>query len=102
MQLYPKKKVEIVVEAARIAKLLEMIKALGGTGHTVIPELAGKGRRGIRDEAHVSDVLRNALIIVIATQDMALRTVEEAHKLLKNYADIIYVSDVSVVRDDHF
>jgi nitrogen regulatory protein PII len=97
-----RKKVEIVVEAARLAKRLEMIEALGDTGHTVIPEAAGTGHRGVRDEAHVSDVFRNALIIVIATQDVVLRIVEAVHKLLKNYAGIIYVSDVYVVRDDHF
>lgn len=102
MKLHQKKRVEIVVEATRAHRILEMIESLGATGYTMIPEVSGKGHRGVRDEAHVSDVFRNVLIIVIAKEQLAIRIIEESQKLLTDYAGIVYVSDVWVVRDDHF
>jgi len=102
MQLYPKKKIEMVVEAARAPRLLEMIEAAGAKGYTVIPEVSGKGNRGLRNEAHISDVFRNVMIITITTEEIAERIVEESQRMLENFAGIVYVSDVSVVRDEHF
>ena len=102
MQLYKKKKIEIVVEAARVQKILAMLEAEGAKGYTIIPQVSGKGHRGIRDEAHVSDVFRNVLIIVIAAEDVAERIIQNAQPLLENYAGIIYVTDIQVVRDEHF
>lgn len=101
-QLWRKKKIEIVVEAARVRAIIEMIDNAGARGYTVVPDVSGKGKRGVRDEAHLSDVFRNMLIIVIATEEIATRIVEASQSLLENYAGIVVVSDVEVVRDEHF
>lgn len=102
VQLYRKKKIEIVVEAARARAVIEMIEAAGAKGYTVVPDVSGKGNRGIRDEAHLSDVFRNMLIIVIAAEEIASRIVEQSQALLENYAGIVVVSDVEIVRNEHF
>jgi PII-like signaling protein len=102
MQLYKKKKVEIVAEAVLQQQILKMIEDEGAKGYTVIPEAFGKGHRGVRNEAHVSNVFINVLIIVIAEERIAMRIIENAQPLLKNYAGIVYVSEVDVVRDEHF
>ncbi len=100
--LYSKKKVEIVVEAARQAAIVQMVEAEGATGYTVVPQVHGKGRRGVRDEAHVSDVFRNVMIIVVTDGDTAGRIVAAAQPLLEISAGIVLVSDVQVGRADHF
>jgi nitrogen regulatory protein PII len=102
MQLHKKKRVEIVVESARAPRILEMIEEAGAAGYTVVPKVSGKGNRGVRDEAHVSDVFRNVMIIVIARPEVASLIVERSQPLLEHYAGIVYVSDVEVVRDEHF
>ena len=102
VQLHRKKKIEIVVEAARARAITEMIEDAGAKGYTVVPDVSGKGNRGVRDEAHLSDVFRNKLIIVIAAEEIADRIVEQSQALLENYAGIVVVSDVEVVRDEHF
>lgn len=101
-QLWPKKKVEIVVEAARARAIIEMIERAGATGYTVVPQVSGKGARGIRDDAHLSDVFRNVLIIVVASEEVAVRIVEASQPILEHYAGIVMVSDVGVVRNEHF
>lgn len=102
MQLYRKKKIELIVEAARSRAVIEMVENAGARGYTVVPQVSGKGNRGIRDDAHLSDVFRNILIIVIAAEDIAERIVDQSQALLENYAGIVVVSDVDVVRNEHF
>lgn len=102
MELHKKKKVEIVVEAAISGRVLKMLEDVGARGYTVVPQVSGKGNRGIRGEGHVIDVFRNVLIIVIAAPEVAVRIVEEAQPLLADYAGIVYLTDVEVVRAGHF
>ncbi len=102
MQMHRRKKVEIVTEVIQAPRIVAMIEKAGAKGYTVIPNVSGKGRRGVRGDGDVVNVFRNALVIVITTEEIAARVVEEAHRLLENYAGIVYVSDVEVVREDHF
>lgn len=102
VQLYRKKRVEIIVEAARARAIVEMIDRVGAKGYTVVPNVSGKGHRGMRDEAHLSDVFRNVMIVVIAAEAIASTIVEQSQGLLENYAGIVVVSDVEVIRDAHF
>lgn len=100
--LYRKKKVEIVVEVARARRLLQAIEDVGAKGYTVIPHISGAGHQGERGAGDVLGVFGNVLIIVIATEAVALQVVERCQQLLENYAGIVYLSDVDVVRDAHF
>lgn len=102
MRLHPKKRVEIVVEAARAPAVIEAIDEAGAKGYTVVPNVSGRGNKGVRDEAHLSDVFKNVLIIVVAAEAIAARVVERTQALLEDYAGIVVVSDVEVVRDEHF
>jgi PII-like signaling protein len=102
METHARKKVEIVVERARAPAIIERIEALGATGHTVIPDVQGSGRHGPRGRSEVLDVYRSALIIVITTEPMARRILDEVHGLLRNYTGIVYMSDVEVLRPEHF
>lgn len=67
-----------------------------------MPDVSGRGNRGVRDEGHLSDVFRNMLIIVIVAEEIANLIVEQSQPLLENYAGIVVVSDVEVIRDEHF
>jgi nitrogen regulatory protein PII len=102
MQLHPKKRIEIVVEASCASKILEMIEATGAKGYTLLNEVSGKGHRGVRNDSHLTDVFRNVLIIVIAAESIALEIIRKSQPLLENYAGIVTVSDVEVVRNEHF
>ncbi|MDZ4052769.1 MAG: hypothetical protein U1E24_05815 [Phenylobacterium sp.] len=102
VQLYKKKRLEIIVEVARSRAVIEMVEKAGARGYTMVPQVSGKGNRGVRGEAQLSDVFRNVLIIVIAAEDIATRIIDQSQALLENYAGIVVVSDVEVVRDEHF
>lgn len=100
--LHPRKKVEIIVEAARAEAVLALVERLGATGYTVIPEVLGKGRHGARGGGDIINALAMRMIIVVAREDVAMAIVEEAQTLLARYTAIVTVSDVAVVRPDHF
>lgn len=102
VQLYRKKRIEIVVEAACAPAILEMIDGAGAKGYTVVSNVSGKGNRGVRDEAHLTDVFRNMMIVVIAAEDVASRIVDRSQAILENYAGIVVISDVEVLRNEHF
>lgn len=101
-QLHRKKRVEIIVEAARAPAMLDMIEAEGAKGYTVISDVSGKGNRGVRGEGRLSDVFRNVMIIVIANEAAAARIVAASQKLLEDFAGIVVISDVEIIRDEHF
>ena len=102
MQLHKKKRIEIVVEASCAPTILKMIESTGAKGYTVVRDVAGKGNRGVPDDAHLTDVFGNVMIIVIAAEKIAHEIVGKSQPLLENYAGIVTMSDVDVVRDEHF
>ena len=102
MTLSRKKKVEIVVEVTRARQLLQAIEETGATGYTVIPNVSGMGHQGKRGDDDVLGVFYNVLIIVITTEEVAMKVLDRCQTLLENYTGIVYVSDVEVIRDAHF
>lgn len=102
VQLFRKKKIEIIVEAVRARAIIAMIEAAGAHGYSLVPGVSGKGNRGVRGDAHLADVFRNVLIIVIVAEELCSPIIEQTQVLLENYAGIVMVSDVEVVRDEHF
>lgn len=100
--LHWKKKIEIVVESARARAIVELVERCGAKGYTVVPHVSGKGHRGKRGEGHLSGVFENVLIVVVAAQPVAERIVAGSRELLEDYAGIVLVSDVQVIRDEHF
>ena len=101
-KLFRKKKIEIIVEKMFADALIETIEAAGAKGYTLLPKISGKGSRGVRNGNQISDVFSNVMIIVIATEDVALRIIENSQEFLEDVAGIVLVSNVEVVRDDHF
>lgn len=102
MQTYAKKKVEIIVEVALAKRMQETIEGLGAKGYTVFPNLRGKGRWGERSKSGVFGVFENVMIVVITNAATAEKILEAARELTREGIGIAYVSDVEVLRDDHF
>lgn len=97
------KKVEMVVDSAAVDRVVEAIEAAGATGYTIVPNVSGKGNRGMRSASdEIFDEAANVLVIVVTREPVANRIVESVVKILKSYSGIVYVVDVTVVRPDHF
>lgn len=101
VQTYPRKKIELIVENAYLPAMLTMIDASGATGYTVIRDILGRGRHGERGREALGEN-GNALVMVITTGVIAETILAGSQRILGDGFGIVTLSDVQVLRPDHF
>lgn len=95
-----RKLVTIIAEAALEANIVRDIEHLGAHGYT-ITEARGKGSRGVRDAGW--DEARNLRIEVVCDEPVAAAIAEHLRqRYYENYAMILFMSDVAVLRPGKF
>lgn len=94
------KLITIITESVLEHSLIECLEHLGARGHT-ITNARGKGHRGVRDAAWSAD--SNIRIEVLCESKVADAIAEHVTKTYyKDYAMVIYLSDVEVFRPKKF
>ncbi|MEO1201032.1 MAG: DUF190 domain-containing protein [Pseudomonadota bacterium] len=100
---YPKKRLEIVVELPVLNRLLDLLDREAVTGYTVLPALAGRGADGSwRREGLVTEAGRMVVVFCILDANRVEVVLQAVYKLVSRQIGIVSVSDVEVVRSDHF
>ena len=100
MTLEQRKLLTIVAEAALEHELVGEIERLGAHGHT-ITDARGKGGRGIRNAGW--DFSANVRIEVVCTADTAHAIAAALReRYYDNYAMILFIGDVEVLRPEKF
>ena len=102
MRTHPKKKVEIIVERPLLPAVLGLVDSLGATGYTVFPTQSGRGQSGAWKLGDISGASDRVMVLVITGEEVADRIITRAYELLESYTAIVLLSDVAVVRRDHF
>ena len=103
MQTHLKKRVEIVVEAPVLRRLVDRLDAAAVTGYTVIPALAGRGRDGSwRGEGLAGDAGRMVMVVCITDPSKVDTVLETVYVVVQRQIGIVTVSDVQVIRAEHF
>ena len=98
MRLYGAKLLTVVCEELAEGRVVEILERHGATGHTVT-EVRGRGSRGIRGGGRG----RNSRVEAVMGAGPAQDAVEEISRtMFADYALVLYVSDVGVVRGDRF
>lgn len=100
MKASPRKLVTIVTEAAVEKELVTALEALGVSGYTVT-DARGKGHRGVR--ASSWEFGANVRIEVVCDDAHAAAIADHLREHYYNdYAMILFVSDVEVLRPEKF
>lgn len=95
----PLKLVTIIAEEVLEATLENEIIALGAKGYTVAT-VRGKGEQGKRESIWEGE---NVKIETIVSEEVSLKIFEHLQrKYFDKYAMVAYVTDVQVVRTQHF
>ncbi len=95
-----RKLLTIITESALERTLVEEIERLGAHGFT-ITDARGKGNRGVRNSAwETGGNIRIEVVCNTATAD-AITVYLQAH-YYDNYAMIVFVADVDVLRPEKF
>jgi PII-like signaling protein len=100
---YAKKRLDIFVEAPALPQVLAALETADVQGYTVLAATAGKGHAG---HWRLDDSFNNAtnVVVVVCVLDAALvdRVVEAMFDIVQRQIGVLTVSDVMVVRPEHF
>jgi nitrogen regulatory protein PII len=88
------KRVEIIIEALQLHRVIALVERAGAAGYTVIPQIRGKGHRGVQADLGFSDVLKNVMIIVIAPSSVAEQIARTVGQLFERHAGLLTVTAV--------
>ncbi len=102
MQTHPKKRLDIIIDATAVPDVVRLVEAGGARGYTIVPSVSGKGHRGIRMGHDIFERGQNAIVIVVADEQIAHAILEKVMGLLERYAGVAYLVDVEVARRDLF
>ena len=100
MKLYNVKLLTVTCEILAQKNIIEILKKHDITGYTTY-EVEGNGARGLRGQGLKNE--KNTKVEVIMREDKLSDIVEEISRtMFANFALVLYVSDVSVVRTEKF
>ncbi len=100
MKLYNVKLLTITCEILAQKNIIDILKKHEITGYTTY-EVGGNGARGLRGQGLKNE--KNVKVEVILREEKLQDIVEEISRtLFANFAIVLYVSDVGVVRTEKF
>ena len=100
MKLYPVKLLTITCEILAQKEIIEILKKHDITGYTTY-EVDGNGAKGLRGQGFKNE--KNTKVEVVLREEKLQDVVEEISRtMFSNFAIILYVSDVGVVRIEKF
>lgn len=103
MQTFPKKRIEIMIEAPLANRVTEALDASDVGGYTVFPAIAGKGMSGPwHRDGLVGRVGSVVQIVCVLDESRLDEVLDPVFKLVKQQIGIVTVSDVEVIRPDQF
>ena len=103
MKTHPKKRIEIMVEAPLLERVLELLDQQGVSGYTVLPAIAGRGKDGSwHRDGLVGRVGAVVQVFCILDETRVDQVLEPLFRLVTRQIGIVTVSDVQVIRPEHF
>ncbi len=87
------KKIEITVESLYQQKIIEAIETTGAPGYTILKEVEGKGKHGIKDGKGISDGYKNCMVIVYCNQEETTGVINVIKPLIAKYGGICVIQD---------
>ena len=103
MQTHPKKRIEIIIEAPLRRRLIEQLERSSVTGYSVLPVLAGRGLDGEWScDGQVGDAASMLAIVCITDLAKADEVLENVFSVVSRQIGVVSVSDVAVIRPNHF
>jgi PII-like signaling protein len=103
MKTFTKKRIDIMVEAPLMKRVIDLLDQQGVNGYTVLPALAGRGHDGVwHRDGLVGRVGAVVQIFCIIDEGKIDEVLEPLFRLVSRQIGIVTVSDVQVIRPEHF
>ena len=103
METFVKKRIDIMVEAPLMNRMIEILERLDVGGYTVVPAIAGRGKSGTwHRDGQVGRVGAVIQIFCIVDESKIDEILTPIFELVAQQIGIVTVSDVRVIRPDNF
>lgn len=87
------KKIEVIIEAVYLNRLLELYAKNGIDRYTVFKDIEGAGGHGLKMADEVTDVFSNDYIISVCDEKQFLEVKEKIRLFIKKYGGKCFVTD---------
>lgn len=87
------KRLEIIIDSLEMPKVTKILDKNGVSGYTLIDDVKGKGGRGLKDGAELTDVFSNSYCMTACSAEKVEIIANALRPLLKKYGGVCLVSD---------
>jgi PII-like signaling protein len=103
MQTHAKKRIDIIVEAPLMRRILARLDQANVSGYSVLPVMAGRGRDGSwTADGQISNATQMVAIVCIADASKVDDLLTSTFGVIANQIGVVTISDVFVVRPERF
>jgi nitrogen regulatory protein PII len=103
MQLHKKKRIEIIIERPILRRMTDALDTSGVRGYTILPAHGGSGQDGAWERDGLVSAAGAMVAIICILDATNLEPVLDAiYAVVERQIGIVSVSDVEVIRSDHF
>ena len=102
IEMTPRERIEVLVDAPLAPKLAELAKQAGITGHTLTRTESGRGKQGEWSEDLISGATAKYIFLTVANTDRAQRFLELLEPLLETHGLLVLRTTVDVIRPERF
>lgn len=93
------KKLEIIIESVQLNQAIRILKECDVSGYTLINDIGGMGKHGLRKGFELTDVTKNVMLIVVEEPEKVYKVAEKINTVLKSFYGMILISDVEVYKN---
>ncbi len=102
VQMFPCKRIEILVDTPLVPLIIRHLKATGISGWSIIHVDSGGGQDGEWTQDEVTGAAAKTIVLVIAGESKAQTLVNELAPILDSYRLVLTIGSVEVVRGERF
>jgi len=103
LSLHPMKEIRVIVAGEHRHFVTDLLDRVNASGYTIIGNLSGKGHKGVR-EAHFmfSEQERLEMIMTVVPEEKVRPILAGLGPFFDGHAGVMFVTDVSVSRQEYF
>jgi hypothetical protein len=103
MQTHPKKRVEVIVEAPLLQRIMGRLDQANASGYSVMPIIAGRGHESSWTvDGQVSNVTQMVALICIVDASRVDDLLSSVFDAISHQIGFVTISDVFVIRPERF
>ena len=97
-----RKRIDILVDAPLLPRIIKAAESSGIKAHTVFPALSGAGHAGLWSDDQITGASAKVLFVAIANAEKVAALADRLEPLLDDYGLVLIISDVQVIRGGKF